>query len=213
MIGTNNYRILVVDDVASIHEDFRKILLPRRETPHQHLDEINAKLLEKSAPRSNLPSFEIDFASQSQEAINLVQKSKVNNRPFAVAFVDVQMPPGEDGVETIKKIWHIDTEIQTVICTAYAKYSWDDLVVRFGENDRLFIVKKPFDNLEIMQMACSLAKKWNLNRVIHEELAKLKNLPLPTQQKVEAEASINSMKEAIQSLAAINTKFKNKTQI
>jgi hypothetical protein len=100
-----------------------------------------------------------------------------------------------------------------VICTAYAKYSWDDLLVRFGENDRLFVIKKPFDTLEIMQLACSLAKKWNLSQVIHGELAKLENLPLPAPQKVEAETSINSMKEAIQSLAAINTKFINKPRI
>lgn len=210
---TNNYRVLVIDDMTSIHVDFKKILIFSSEKKYQCLDEINAAFLKKSPPRSTLPPFEIDFASQGQEGVSLVQKSKITNNPYAVTFVDVQMPPGEDGIDTIKKIWQLDNEIQTVICTAYAKYSWDDLKARFGENDRLFIIKKPFDTLEIMQMACSLTKKWNLNKVIHEELTKLKNLPWSAPLKVEAEASINSMKDAIQSLAAINTKFINKPKI
>jgi CheY-like chemotaxis protein len=208
---TNNYRILVIDDVALIHDDYRKILLPSKAMPRQYLDEINEALFGINPLGSNrLPPFEIDFAFQGQEGVDFVQKSLVNDKPYAVSFVDVQMPPGEDGIETIKKIWQIDSEIQTVICTAYAKYSWEDLRLQFGENDRLFIVKKPFDNLEIMQLACTLAKKWSLNRILHEELARLKKLPLPPQQKNETEITINSMKEAIQSLAAINTKFTTK---
>ena len=44
-----------------------------------------------------------------------------------MAFVDVRMPPGWDGVETITRIWEVDPDLQIVVCTAYADYSWEEL--------------------------------------------------------------------------------------
>lgn len=166
MLNPSNHRILVVDDVSSIHQDFRKILTPENEQSFNQIHEMKS-LLNPSVgfEKNNLPPFELQFASQSTEAIELVRKSLACNQPFAVAFVDVQMPPGEDGVETIARIWEIDREIQTVICTAFAKYTWEDIHLKFGDSDRLFVLKKPFDNIEIIQLACALSKKWNMQHL------------------------------------------------
>jgi CheY-like chemotaxis protein len=211
MASINN-RILVIDDVESIHQDFRKILVPEVSKPHQKLDEMDSMILGKKAESSSvLPAFEIDSAYQSQEAIDLVKKSKKSGRPYAMAFVDVQMPPGDDGVETISRIWEMDSEIQTVICTAYAKYSWEDLLKRFGNTDRLFYLKKPFDNIEVIQMAFSLINRWNLNHAINEQLAQLKKGGVSSQERdIDMENSINSLKETREALQAFNKKLKSK---
>ena len=84
-------------------------------------------------------------------------------RPYTVAFVDVRMPPGWDGVETIKRIWQTCPELQIVICTAYSDYSWKAIIEHLGETQNLVILKKPFDSIEALELAHALAKKWELN--------------------------------------------------
>lgn len=103
--------------------------------------------------------FEIGSAYQGQEGLLLVKKALEVGRPYAMAFVDVRMPPGWDGVETTEKIWKIDPEIQIVICTAYSDYSWKEMFERIGNDDRMVILKKPFDTVEALQLAFALTEK------------------------------------------------------
>ena len=80
-----------------------------------------------------------------------------------MAFVDVRMPPGWDGVETIARIWEVYPELQIVVCTAYSDYSWEEMRAKVGQPDNLVVLKKPFDNVEVQQLAHALTKKWLLN--------------------------------------------------
>ena len=79
----------------------------------------------------------LDSAYQGQEGLALVQQSIQDHQPYAVAFVDIRMPPGWDGVETTQKLWEVDPNLQVVICTAYSDYSWDELISKVGNSDRL----------------------------------------------------------------------------
>ena len=69
-----------------------------------------------------------------------------------MAYVDVRMPNGWDGIETISRIWQEFPELQVVICTAFSDYSWEEIQERLGHSDRFLILKKPFDNLEVRQL-------------------------------------------------------------
>lgn len=82
--------------------------------------------------------------------------------PYAMAFVDVRMPPGIDGIETTVKIWEVAPDTQIVICTAYSDYSWDEMIGKVGYSDKLVLLKKPFDNVEVLQLACAMTEKWRL---------------------------------------------------
>ena len=90
-----------------------------------------------------------------------------------MAFVDVRMPPGWDGIETISHIWKEFPDLQIVICTAYSDYSWEDIAKAVGNTDHVLILKKPFDNIEVMQMAHALSKKWQLTQIANRQLADL----------------------------------------
>ena len=74
------------------------------------------------------------------------------------------MPPGWDGVETIQQIWKVDPRLQIVICTAHSDYSWDQVLGALGVEDRLLLLKKPFDNIEVAQLASALTTKWDMTR-------------------------------------------------
>ena len=154
-------RILVIDDNRAIHDDFRKILCPQVDGA-QALAEAKA-LLFGAAPAPAQPAgFQIDPAYQGQEGLALVQQSLKKNQPYAMAFVDVRMPPGWDGIETIARIWEEYPDLQVVVCTAYSDYSLEDILKRLGQSDRLVILKKPFDNIEVLQLAYALTEKWQL---------------------------------------------------
>jgi signal transduction histidine kinase len=156
-----NHRILVIDDNQAIHGDFRKILAPST-TSADILDDAEAALFGDAPAPIKLPEFQIDSAYQGQEGFALIEKSLTENHPYAMAFVDVRMPPGWDGVETTQKIWEKYPHLQVVICTAYSDYSWDEMLKKFGYSDRLVILKKPFDNIEVLQLAISMTEKWRL---------------------------------------------------
>ena len=164
----HNLRVLVIDDSRAIHDDFRKILQPGDET--QDLDTARASLFGGEPLVKALLRFELDYADQGQAALALVQMALQEGRPYAVAFVDMRMPPGWDGLETIEHIWQTDPEIQTVICTAYTDHSWDDIIQRLGYDDRLLILQKPFSSVEVSQLATSLTAKWSLARQAQQRL-------------------------------------------
>jgi DNA-binding LytR/AlgR family response regulator len=93
-----------------------------------------------------------------------------------MAFVDMRMPPGWDGIETTLRIWELDPRVQIVICTAYSDRSWEDILGRLGRSDRLLILKKPFDNIEVLQLASALTEKWRLADVAERRVQDLETL-------------------------------------
>ena len=156
-----NSRILLVDDNPAIHEDFRKILLGSAKN-RTELDAMESVLFDTPHIPVNVTTFELDSAYQGKEALEKVKQAIKNGKPYAMAFVDVRMPPGWDGVETIEHLWKADPTLQVVVCTAYSDYSWEKMTVRLGVNDNLVILKKPFDNIEVLQLAHALTKKWHV---------------------------------------------------
>lgn len=153
-----NRRILLVDDMPALHEDFRKILAPRAPADEELIADEAA--LFGDEPAFAATAFELDSAFQGQEALVKVQTSLEVDLPYAMAFVDMRMPPGWDGVQTIERLWQADARLQIVICTAYSDHAWDAVLARLDTRDRLLILKKPFDAIEVRQLANTLTAKW-----------------------------------------------------
>jgi two-component system, NtrC family, sensor kinase len=154
-----NRRILLVDDLPSIHEDFRKILCPPAATTD--LDAVEALLFGEPISTASV-RFEMDSAFQGAEALEKVRASLLADNPYAMAFLDMRMPPGWDGVETAERLWQADPRLQIAFCTAFSDYSWSDVVTRLDGRDRLLILKKPFDSIEVYQLANALTTKWQM---------------------------------------------------
>jgi two-component system, NtrC family, sensor kinase len=162
-IEVSHQRILVIDDNPAIHEDFRKIFCAAMPTADA-LSQSAAAFFGQSELISAAPTFEMDSAFQGQEALKRVIAALEENRPYAMAFMDVRMPPGWDGIETAVRIWERDPYLQIVLCTAYSDCSWEDMRARLGRSDRLVILKKPFDNVEVLQLADALTEKWRATK-------------------------------------------------
>ena len=199
-------RVLVIDDQESIHEDFRKIVRSGRDD--EAIDE-EAAVLFGDVSRSSGPgeSFEIDSAHQGEEGLAMVQRALRENRPYPLAFVDVRMPPGWDGVETIQRIWAVDPEILIVLCTAYSDHAWEEIVLRLGRTDHLLILKKPFDNIEVRQLVLALTQRWHLARQAEFKRSELEQMVAERtrdvqQRSVALEKAAQELRETNEQLAA-----------
>ena len=179
MQGHQAHRILVIDDNQAIHDDIRKILgstAPQKQTKMRELESDLFDLAPSSQPGLQ---FEIDSALEGRQGFEMARTALEQGRPYALAFVDVRMPAGWDGIETIDHLWRICPDAQIVICTAYSDYSFANIVERFGNRDNLLILKKPFDNMEVIQMAHAMCRKWELHKqdraILLEQLALIDN--------------------------------------
>jgi len=161
MNATVNRRILLIDDMPAIHEDFRKILTGKV-SGSDGLEELEAALFGDAPSLPAATAFELDSAFQGQEGLARVELALQAGRPYAMAFVDMRMPPGWDGVQTIERLWQVDSDLQVVICTAFSDHSWDDVFAKLDLRDRLVILKKPFDAIEVLQLASALTAKWQM---------------------------------------------------
>jgi two-component system NtrC family sensor kinase len=165
------HRVLIVDDNRAIHDDFRKILLNSLGVQSVSKDEV--ELFGAVEDLSAVPNLQLESAYQGEEAFEMVKKALAEDRPYAMAFMDVRMPPGWDGIETTARIWSIDPDLQIVVCTAYSDYSRDEMIRKLGRSDKLLILKKPFDNIEALQLVAALTEKWSLTQQARNHVQEL----------------------------------------
>ncbi|MDW8260888.1 MAG: diguanylate cyclase, partial [Phycisphaerales bacterium] len=174
--------MLIVDDNPSIHDDFRKILTPHASapdfaapteragasaTPPGDLADLEARIFGQTPAASSARQsvdFELFFASQGQEALQKVEEMCRRGEPPAVAFLDMRMPPGWDGLRTAQALWNVTPELHIVICTAYSDHPWQTIAAQATSSDQLVILKKPFDPIEVIQLASALTEKWEQAR-------------------------------------------------
>jgi diguanylate cyclase (GGDEF)-like protein len=167
-------RVLVIDDNEAIHDDFRKTLA--RQSLGEELGADEALLFGYQAATTAAAHFEIDAASQGHLGLARVEAAMREGRPYQLAFVDMRMPPGWDGVETISRLWQADPALQVVICTAYSDYSWEQIVQKLGATDRLLILKKPFDDAEVCQLASAMTEKWLVTQQARIKMGEMESL-------------------------------------
>ena len=158
-------RILLIDDMPSIHEDFRKVL---------------------------------DCASSGEEGLRLLRAATLEGRPYALAFVDMRMPAGWDGVRTIEELWREDSQLQVVICTAYSDNPLEQALGRLGSPDRLLVLKKPFDPIEVTQLARALLAK---RRLAHQASSHLANLERVLREVQEASTELRRRNNELEGVA------------
>jgi len=173
----NNRRILIIDDNAAIHLDFRKVLGEQLEhTAQAALDVLEANLFGDELVAAARPNFDIDSAHQGEEGVAMAHQALLDGRPYAMAFVDMRMPPGWDGLKTIERLWATDADIQVVICSAHTDYDWIEVVERLGHSDKLLVLRKPAEPIEVLQCATALCRKWQNDKLVRDHVLRLEEV-------------------------------------
>ena len=176
-----NYRVLIVDDENGIHDDFKDMLNPNRRGALS--DELAETLLGEVSENNTsfLPNFELLHATSGEEAYDIIRAGKASNLSIAVAYIDVRMPPGIDGVEAIRRIRRIEKDIELVIMTAYTDKPLPEIVRDMELLNKLLYIRKPFAPEEVQQITLSLVEKWN----VEYELAKKQQQIITNHQNLE----------------------------
>jgi diguanylate cyclase (GGDEF)-like protein len=170
-------RILIIDDNAAIHHDFRKVLgVQADQSAQATLDLLEAGLFGTSVCTAVRPNFAIDSAHQGQQGVKMAGQAVAEGRPYAMAFVDMRMPPGWDGLETIEHLWKTDPDVQVVICSAHTDYDWTEVVARLGHSDKLLVLRKPAEPIEVLQCATALSRKWENERLVKDHVGRLEQV-------------------------------------
>lgn len=171
-------RILVIDDNPDMLDIYYKVLAASGVNSSATLDALDVELFGEGATATQashgLPAFSIDAVQDGSEGGLRAKLAMQEGRPYAVAFVDMRMPGGLDGLETIELLWSVDSDIEVVICTAYSDYSWGEIAARLGRSDKLLFLRKPFDTVEVLQLASALSEKWFLRQQQEGRVAALR---------------------------------------
>jgi len=181
----------VVDDQEGIREQLSKYICRSGEKDKtlSLVQQAKARLLGvKPADMAGVgdddDNYLVDTASQGEEAYELVKLAVAGGKPYRVIFLDMRMPPGWDGLETMEKVWEADPKVQVVLCSAYSDYSWKNIVERVGKRDNLLILKKPFDVAEVSQLALALTEKHIMASEMEQGTLELKRINQELQQQI-----------------------------
>ncbi len=192
----NREKILIVDDDQDLWGAYQTVLTPKpipKTDLNQLLDMFSDELEDIDAVEK-LPEYDLTFFPQGEEAYEHVLEKKALYHSFAVAFIDIRMPPGWDGIKTAQEIRKIDSEIEIVIVTAYTDISRSQIVHDIGYPEKLLYLRKPFDNEELTQIALQLTKKWQLYKQEKQQKRNIEILLAENQQvKKYLNGMINSM--------------------
>lgn len=209
-------RILIIDDNKHIYEDFCTILI--NDTGLTELDAIAADFFDEEILPAPAKNYSLDYAPQGKEGVEKIRRALAEGRPFALSFVDMRMPPGWDGLKTIENIWKVDPNIQVVICTAYSDYSWNEIIRRIGPTDKLLILKKPFDNAEVAQLACALTEKWRLAKQASIKMSEIEQIVINRTRELEItndklQSEISERQTAVKALWETNTALQKSLKV
>jgi len=199
------YRILIADDEPSILNAYSSVLLAdaKAKQADSGLDDLEAELFGDSQQQA-AQAYELQLCQQGQQAVAAVKAAAAEGRPFSVAFLDVRMPPGINGVETAKEIRSIDPGLNIVFVTGYSDTDPRDMARIVPPVERLFYVAKPFQPLELQQFASALSNKWRAEQdlVVAHELLKQQYAQLQT-----ANAELSRAKQKAEAASRMKTEF------
>lgn len=160
MTRENTKRILIIDDSEAIHRDFRRVLSPVQSPGRDRLALLEEELLGAGALKDGASeeAFEVDSAFQGQEGLAKVERALEQGQPYSLVILDYRMPPGWNGVETLRRLRQVDPALPVVLCSAYSDYSWEEVLQEFGQSPLLSELRKPCDSRELRQKAQSLSE-------------------------------------------------------
>jgi signal transduction histidine kinase len=179
-------RILLVDDNEVLLADYQRILEPPScnvDLALDALERVASGGVAVVAARPVQRRYDLTAVNQGAAALAAVDLADRTGRPYSVVFLDVRMPPGIDGIETAVRMWRDHPDLEIVLCSAHNDYSWEDLARTLGPTDHLLVLRKPFDAIEVRQLAASLSEKWYRGRSLAQQI---KDLDAAIQAEVEA---------------------------
>jgi signal transduction histidine kinase len=153
--------ILAVDDEPGILKVYEDLLAPQVAPDLPRSSRGDAPQTHEFAIRCSLI-----LAESGEQAIRLIHDLYHRGGGLTACFMDMRMPGGIDGLETVKRLRELDPKILVTFVTAYQDRSLSDIGVVFGPSaqDEWDFLNKPFTRSEIIQKARNMIAGWSRRR-------------------------------------------------
>jgi PAS domain S-box-containing protein len=106
--------------------------------------------------------YEVEYARDGAEAIEMYMRAKQNNTPFDAVIMDLTIPGGMGGKEAIERLKEIDPQVKAIVSSGYSN---DPVMSEFRRYGFSGFVAKPY-RIE------------DLNKTMHEVINQTKEEPL-----------------------------------
>lgn len=176
--NTNVFRILIADDERAVQQSYQKILCPEQQADSSLSQTLNmaAALFDQNTTGELDIAFDLTLCSQADEAVQAVTRSLAENKPYSVAFLDMRMPPGRDGLWAAEQIRKLDGDIEIVFVTGYSDIHPRQIIRQVSPPDKIFYIQKPFSFTELFQTAVALSTKWKHSRELKSLYAQIEQI-------------------------------------
>ena len=180
-----NWRVLIVEDEPAIAEGIKSIIVPSPDVIPITRSSRSSRApgLAGSSVAARKDQFEVSWAKNPSEALQLVKESIETGRPYAMGFFDVMLGASVDGIELLRQVQELDPKIYAVFVTAYHDRTVDSINQILGpdKSDRWDYMNKPFTDGSILQKVRNAVAIWNLKeekRIQEEQLAEASQMLL-----------------------------------
>ena len=145
------YRVLLIEDDATTTALY-----------HSALDQSDSVAESPDRP------YILESFATAEESVNAVQLSIDDEKPFALAFVDVMLGTDRDGVWAAERIRSLDSRIEIVMVTGQPDFDPEVLTYRVPPPHKLLYVQKPLLPREIVRFTSTLTAKWRTEQDVRE---------------------------------------------
>ncbi|MDD3050304.1 MAG: PAS domain S-box protein [Candidatus Cloacimonetes bacterium] len=194
MSKTRKYRILIADDEITLHRYYERVLKNAKSQKDEELSNLEKELFKNEIEESIEIEYDITFCTQGEEAVKIVNKSVMENNPFALILIDVFMPPGKGGIWAAEEIRKTDKQVHISFITAYSDTDITEIAKRIPPADKLLFTVKPAHPQEIIQLVNAMTTKWynenelnNIRKQLTNEVSVQKKQLIEANQKLDEE--------------------------
>ncbi len=89
----------------------------------------------------NVLGYEAEFAIEGREAVELFSRAKAEGRPFDLVILDLTVPGGMGGKETMQKLLEIDPAVKAIVSSGYSK---DMILAEYKKFGFSGVIAKPY---------------------------------------------------------------------
>jgi CheY-like chemotaxis protein/ribosome modulation factor len=196
-------RILVVDDEPDVLEGYQNVFKEIIASPADEVAALAAELFGQAVlpPSGKTTVAAVDLCRQGEDAVRHIENKHREGSHYPVAFIDMRMPPGIDGLETAKRLRQLSSDLNIVVVTGYSDRPPRQIALDLGDTDRFFYLVKPFHPDELLQMTVTLINRWKSERNAADIMARtISELDLTHAALNESEATARQLKKQVDEL-------------
>ncbi|HZJ55789.1 MAG TPA: hypothetical protein VFD38_16730 [Myxococcaceae bacterium] len=157
-----NSRIVLLGTEQDFFLQLLEMLVPGGAKDHA----LEAEERGEPSPPPEAAPFEVWFAYRGTDGLDEIRRLRRIGAYPAVVMIDLGDDP-DDALEIAGRLLVDDPRLQVVLVSPNADEVWDVAAEALGHRDQVVVLKRPFDGVEVRELAHVLVQRWmEMDRVL-----------------------------------------------